>query len=143
MSGVVAGRDGSAVVIKTADGATIRTDAPDGAPMGTEVEVAVRPEKIQMVAEPPPGVDNCLQGQVVDLVYQGVTTEYQVEVAAGRTVRVLLQNLVETWRGALFPVGSRVFLHWARGSSLLLHETPGAGPVETGEEDEVVPSRRF
>jgi spermidine/putrescine transport system ATP-binding protein len=141
--GVVAGRDGTAVVIRTGDGAAIRAETPDGAPMGAEVEVAVRPEKIQMAAEPPPGVDNCLPGRVVDLVYQGVTTEYQVEVAAGRTVRVLLQNLVEIWRGAAFPVGSRVFLHWTRGSSLLLREAPGAGPPETGEEDEAIPARRL
>ena len=141
--GVVAGGDGTRVRVRLEGGQTLCVESPDGAPPGTAVEVAVRPEKIQMAAAAPPGADNCLAGQVVGLVYQGVTTEYQVELSAGRTVRVLLQNLVEVWRGAVFPVGTRVFLHWTQGASLLLREGLEAGPAETGDEDEALPARRF
>jgi hypothetical protein len=55
-------------------------------------------------------------------------------------VRVVVQNTGETWRTALVPVGHRVYLSWAEGATLVLHEGGGAA-LETGEEDEPMGGR--
>jgi len=143
LRGVVEGREGDALVVRMADGARVRTESAETVVPGREVEVAVRPEKIQMsIEEPRPPADNCVEGRVGGFVYQGVMTEYQVELHDGAKVRVIVQNLRETWGSSVVPEGSRVFLHWSRGAGLVLADTPGTAPVETGDEDDVVAVER-
>jgi spermidine/putrescine transport system ATP-binding protein len=141
LRGVVEGREGGALVVRTADGARLRAEAADPAVPGTAVEVAVRPEKIQMAVEEPRGADNCVEGRVAAFVYQGVVTEYQVELRDGQKVRVIVQNLRESWGSSVVPEGSRVYLHWSRGAGLVLADT-GTAHVETGDEDDAVAAPR-
>jgi spermidine/putrescine transport system ATP-binding protein len=141
LRGVVEGREGGALVVRTADGARLRAEPADAAAPGTTVEVAVRPEKIQMGVEEPRGADNCVEGRVAAFVYQGVVTEYQVELRDGQKVRVIVQNLRETWGSSVVPEGSRVYLHWPRGAGLVLADT-GMAHVETGDEDDAVAAPR-
>jgi spermidine/putrescine transport system ATP-binding protein len=141
LRGVVEGREGGALVVRTADGARLRAAPADAAVPGTAVEVAVRPEKIQMGVEEPRGADNCVEGQVAAFVYQGVVTEYQVALRDGQKVRVIVQNLRETWGSSVVPEGSRVYLHWSRGAGLVLADT-GTAHVETGDEDDAVAAPR-
>jgi spermidine/putrescine transport system ATP-binding protein len=134
LRGVVEAREGRAVVVRIGSGARLRAEAADSAVAGAEVDIAIRPEKIQMTTERPPAADNCLEGRVVDFVYQGMTTEYQV-ATADQKVRVIAQNVGETWRSALVPVGASVFLSWTRGAGLVL--SAGEGPrLDTVEDDE-------
>jgi spermidine/putrescine transport system ATP-binding protein len=136
LRGRVEGRADGRTVVRIGD-ARILVDAP--AAPGTAVDVAVRPEKIQMsTTATDPGRE--LAGRVVDVVYQGVTTEYQVEVPAGQRVRVVAQNVLDTWQGALVPVGSPVFLRW--GASLVLGDVDGAAPEEADDEDGALAARR-
>ena len=141
LRGVVEGREGGALVVRTADGARLRAEPADAAAPGTTVEVAVRPEKIQMGVEEPRGADNCVEGRVAAFVYQGVVTEYQVELRDGQKVRVIVQNLRETWGSSVVPEGSRVYLRWSRGAGLVLADT-GMAHVETGDEDDAVAAPR-
>jgi spermidine/putrescine transport system ATP-binding protein len=139
LRGVVEGREGDALVVRMADGVRLRAESADTVVPGREVEVAVRPEKIQMsVEEPRPPADNCVEGRVGAFVYQGVMTEYQVELHDGGKVRVIVQNLRETWGASVVPEGRRVFLHWSRGAGLVLADIPGTASVETGDEDDAV-----
>ena len=141
LRGVVEGRAGGGLVVRRADGTRLRTEPADAAVPGTTVEVAVRPEKIQMEVEEPRGADNCVEGQVVAFVYQGMVTEYQVELRDGQKVRVIVQNLRERWGSSVVPEGSRVYLHWSRGAGLVLADT-GTARVETGDEDDAVAAPR-
>ena len=141
LRGVVEGREGGALVVRTADGARLRAETADAAGPGTAVDVAVRPEKIQMGIEEPRGADNCVEGQVAAFVYQGVVTEYQVELRDRQKVRVIVQNLRETWGSSVVPQGTRVYLHWSRGAGLVLADT-GTVDVGTGDEDDAVAAPR-
>jgi spermidine/putrescine transport system ATP-binding protein len=141
LRGVVEGREGGALVVRRADGGRLRAEPADAAVPGRVVEIAVRPEKIQMEVEEPRGVDNCVEGQVTAFVYQGMVTEYQVELRDGQKVRVIVQNLRETWGSSVVPEGSRVYLHWSRGAGLVLADT-GTARVETGDEDDAVAAPR-
>jgi spermidine/putrescine transport system ATP-binding protein len=135
LRGVVEGRDGDALLVRAAAGARLRTE-PAGVPVpGTEVEIAVRPEKVQMAVEAPRGADNCLEGRVTGFVYQGAMTEYQVALPCGQVMRVIAQNVRERWGASVIATGSRVYLHWARGAGLVLADAPGPVSVETGDED--------
>ena len=143
LRGVVEGREGDALVVRMADGVRLRADSADVSAPGTAVEVAVRPEKIRMAVEEPRNVDNCVEGRVAGFVYQGVMTEYQVELRDGGKVRVIVQNLREAWGSSVVPEGSRVYLSWSRGAGLVLAGTPGEPQAETGDEDDAVaPARR-
>ncbi len=143
LHGAVEEREGERVVVRLDGGAHVRAEAPAGVGPGTKVDVAIRPEKVQMAAAPSGRGVSVLEGTVADFVYQGVTTEYQVELAGGQRVRVVVQNTGETWRADLLPVGRRVYLHWPEGASLVLHEGAGLARLETGDEDEPPAGRRL
>ena len=65
-------------------------DAPGA---GTQVWLAVRPEKMTIALDPPPaGTPNVLEGQVWDIGYTGDWTTYLVDLAEDRTIRVARAN---------------------------------------------------
>jgi spermidine/putrescine transport system ATP-binding protein len=135
--GAVEAREGSRVIVRLDGGLRVRAEAPAGTEPGTKVDVAVRPEKIQMTLDRPVAAANALDGTVVDFVYQGAVTEYQVAPSSGSPVRVVVQNSREAWEPERVPVGHRVYLSWPEGASLVL-AADAAGPDETGE-DETIP----
>jgi spermidine/putrescine transport system ATP-binding protein len=134
--GAVEAREGPRVIVHLDGGLRVRADAPAGTAPGAKVDVAVRPEKIQMALDKPAAAANTLQGTVVDFVYQGAVTEYQVAPASGSPVRVVVQNSREAWEPERVPVGHRVYLSWPEGASLVL-PADAAERAETGEEDKV------
>jgi spermidine/putrescine transport system ATP-binding protein len=126
-------------VIRTDRGVTIRAAASAGVRVGDPVELVVRPERIQFSEGRRVAADNCLDGSVADVVYQGVATEYQVRDDAGHDVRVVVQNQDDSRDGARFPVGSRVSLCWSKWSALVLPDAPAAaGPEVAGDETTAV-----
>ena len=65
----------------------------DAPPTGTKVFLAVRPEKMTLaLGPPPPGAANVLSGEICDIGYTGDWTNYRVELAGGRQVRVARAN---------------------------------------------------
>ena len=141
LRGVVEGRNDRDVVVRLASGARLRTETANGVAPGTEVDVAIRPEKIQMTAVQPAAAQNCLEGQVTGFVYQGAATEYQIALAGGQEMRVIVQNIGETWRAAVVPVGTRIYLCWSRGAALILSDV-GAGLRRDSAEDDEPASER-
>ena len=133
--GVVEAPDGLRVIVRLDGGLRVRAEAPAGTEPGTKVDVAVRPEKIQMALDRPAAGSNGLEGTVVDFVYQGAVTEYQVEPPSGPHVRVVVQNSREAWEPARVPVGHRVYLSWPGGASLVLPAAAAADRSETGVEE--------
>ena len=135
LPGRVAEREGTHVIVRLDGGGLVRAEAPTGARPGTRVDVAMRPEKIQMSVDKPAASANCLEGVVADLVYQGAMTEYQVELPARGRVRVVVQNSKETWETDRVPAGHRVYLSWPEGASLILHAGTATDPLETVGDD--------
>ena len=98
-------RNGAWATFATHDGATVRAPA-DRAREGA-VRVGVRPEKLQIVGEPPADA-NVLRGRVEVAAYRGVALQYVVRAAGGEEITVIEQN-----RGAAtVGPGRDVLLAW-------------------------------
>jgi len=112
LSGPVVAREGAVVSLDVPGIGVVRAAAPgDGAPAhGT---VALRPEKIRIVARAPEGTpDNHVHGRVADLLYMGDVTVYKVETPGGARVEALLANS-QSGRAKFFEVGDAVEMSWA------------------------------
>ena len=65
----------------------------DAPPPGTTVFLAVRPEKMALALGPaPPGAANAIAGVICDIGYTGDWTNYRIELATGRQIRVARAN---------------------------------------------------
>jgi spermidine/putrescine transport system ATP-binding protein len=108
---VVAGISGRATVL-TSGGSSLYVDVNDDLPVGTAVEVAVRPEKIQLSSEFVQG-ENTFSGLVVEQAFLGAMTRYFVRLDSGEEVMVLRQN-----HGAaddlIIQRGARISVAWTR-----------------------------
>src|SRR5512143_3773248 len=102
-SGPVVARDGGVLSLEVPGVGPVRATAAAGAAASTRGTVALRPEKIRIVAKPSgdaaaegrPGgssSDNHLRGRVADLLYMGDVTVYKVETPGGARVEALLAN---------------------------------------------------
>jgi putrescine transport system ATP-binding protein len=100
-------------------GATIHVSHGISAPPNATVWSAIRPEKIRMLLEPPPGVtDNLAQGVVQEIAYLGDLSVYLVRVPTGRLVRVTQPN-VSRYADAI-TWDQHVYLHWDSSSPVVL-----------------------
>lgn len=87
--------------------------------LGTQVCVAVRPEKIEIGKEKPSGPHNVTRGVIDEIAYFGDQSVYQVRLESGKIVRVKRPNLVRlierelTWE-------DKVYLSWRPSSGVVL-----------------------
>ena len=82
------------------------------APVGTQVWVAVRPEKIALSKEPPAGAHedgrNMTQGVVREIAYLGDVSIYLIELAGGKMLRATMPNVTRrtdlpiTWEDTVY-----------------------------------------
>jgi spermidine/putrescine transport system ATP-binding protein len=81
-----------------------------GLAAGQEVELTVRPEKIELAAGPGPAGGCALRGTVTEVVYLGTSTSFSVRTTTGADVVVFQQNSAS----AAAPVsrGDEVWLTW-------------------------------
>ncbi len=91
---------------------------------GSEVEISIRPESIDLVA---PGSPGAIGGQVEQAAYLGTNLSYQVRTAGGLILSVLVPKA-----GPRLPVGSDVAVSWSPSEALVLGD-PVAVP--TSEEE--------
>ncbi len=117
----VSGLEGAHVRLASAEAPTGFLALDDDAPgVGTQVWLAVRPEKMSIAMEsPPPGFANVLAGEVWDIGYTGDWTTYLVDLAEDRSVRVARANasrLVDR------PIGSgdKVWVSFAPDAGMVL-----------------------
>lgn len=105
----------------------------EGMPIDTSVTVAVRPERIDISAEPNPDVPNCLRGVIEDESYLGTTVQYTVQTdyptpmivnkqwrgaeASPDSIKEQSTDKLETHR---FRQGDTVYLQWAAESAIVL-----------------------
>jgi len=115
-------REGDQAVVASAEaGADLRLGYAHGCAEGSDLWVAVRPEKLWLADAPDadPRV-NALPGRLAEAAYLGDQSVYVVRLANGRTVRVTAAN---RRRGGNGPAdGSEVWVHWAADSAVALTE---------------------
>jgi putrescine transport system ATP-binding protein len=108
------------VRVRVADVATLFTTHYDK-PLatGTEVTVALRPEKVRVLIEDDGAEANRLRGVVAEIGYLGDISIYHIRLESGRTVQAQLTNR-ERAAGAQWTWDQQVCLGWSEGSAVLL-----------------------
>jgi len=89
------------------------------APTGSQVHVAIRPEKIRITKDVMETERNCTRGIVTDIAYLGDVSIYHVRLASGKVVLATMANLV---RMAERPVtwDDEVYLYWRAENGIVL-----------------------
>jgi spermidine/putrescine transport system ATP-binding protein len=122
----VTGRVGEFLELKAATGDRLLVRAPANRAVspGQELSFTVRPEKLRVVAENEIVSDNLctISGTVVDVVYQGVSTQLVVSTDAGTTLVVFRQNS-ERVSDAGVP-GTRARIVWDPEFNVVLADEP-------------------
>jgi spermidine/putrescine transport system ATP-binding protein len=108
LSGTVARNESGAAVIETGPGECIVV--PGAFATGDQVELTVRPEKIDVRAERPDGGGCALRGTVTEVTYLGMFTNYSVRTSTGAEVVVFVQNVSSAADVAVR--GDSVWLSW-------------------------------
>jgi len=86
---------------------------------GTEVAIALRPEKLQVLADDDGVRENRLRGVVAEIGYLGDISIYHIRLPGGRTVQAQLTNRVRAARGEL-TWDQPVCLGWSLDNAMLL-----------------------
>ncbi len=122
----VVGRVGDLLQVEAAPGDRLLVPAPAERTLspGDMLAFTVRPEKLQVVAEDDPVADRMctIAGTVIDVVYQGVSTQLVVQSDAGTTLVVFRQNN-ERVSDAGVP-GRRARLVWLPDFNVVLENEP-------------------
>jgi spermidine/putrescine transport system ATP-binding protein len=102
--------DGQGVIEVSPDERIIVPAGRSGLAAGQQVELTVRPEKIELAAGPGPAGGCALRGTVTEVVYLGTSTSFSVRTTTGADVVVFQQNSAS----AAAPVsrGDEVWLTW-------------------------------
>jgi spermidine/putrescine transport system ATP-binding protein len=92
---------------------------------GDRVDIAVRPEAIQLVREAPADGPIPLPGTVLQSAYLGTTVNHQVRTAGGAIITVATPRTVER------PgIGDEVHLGWRAADAMILARTTGTDHEE-------------
>jgi spermidine/putrescine transport system ATP-binding protein len=100
-----------------------------------EVTIGVRPEKLALLTSEPSaaaGLNIVGPGQVVDVSFSGVSTQYQVQVPGLGLMTVFSQNMAF---GPVVNVGAEVWLTWTVDHGFGLADDPAAAPRFDPDED--------
>jgi spermidine/putrescine transport system ATP-binding protein len=124
LDGSVIERDNGRVTVMIRPDVKVRVLAGEESAADAGVTVAIRPEKLRILDEPLPHVENCLPGVIQEVVYIGTDTHFQISLAEGLTIRVRQQNHISTpdRRAYSGDRGDKVYVAWAPESALLLAE---------------------
>ncbi len=102
-------------------GSDLFVDLGVSAPVGADVWVAVRPEKLHISRQAPAPGQNCVTGIVKEVAYMGDFSIYLVQLGTGKTVRVTQPNLSRGNPERIYW-DEQVFLHWEPSSAVVLRE---------------------
>ncbi|MBE1285486.1 MAG: polyamine ABC transporter ATP-binding protein [Rhodobacteraceae bacterium] len=88
---------------------------------GQKCHVAIRPEKVTINAQKPDGVDNLVQGKILDIAYLGNISTYHVELPSGTVIKAQAANTRRIARRS-FTWEDSVWLSWTATAGVLLAE---------------------
>jgi spermidine/putrescine transport system ATP-binding protein len=121
INGKIKQQAGRVAEVAVGDDLLLRADCPQTLARGTEVSIAVRPEKMHVKAEDRSGLENACPGRVSSVVYIGTDTHYGVEITGGQKVRVREQNDMPGSR-PVAQVGEEVTVTFALAAGRILTE---------------------
>jgi spermidine/putrescine transport system ATP-binding protein len=112
LTGTVARLDGDRAVIQISPDERIIVPVQDRAvSQGSQLDLTVRPEKIDLATAPPSDEGCCaLRGTVTEVVYLGTSTNFSVTTTAGSDMVVFQQNSASAIDAA--ARGDSVWLSW-------------------------------
>jgi len=88
-------------------------------PIGAQVAVAVRPEKVMISTKQPPENRNCTKGVVRDIAYLGDVSIYYVELPSGKVIQATLPNLLRlSERDVQWE--DEIYLYWRAENGVVL-----------------------
>jgi spermidine/putrescine transport system ATP-binding protein len=98
LEGVVEGQEEDLVTVRVGDRLPVVVQATEGVhyPPGSQVTVAVRPEKVRLLPEPIRGPHNGFPCSVEQVVYVGTDTRFQVRISDTVVLTVREQNVIST-----------------------------------------------
>jgi putrescine transport system ATP-binding protein len=86
---------------------------------GDKVWLALRPEKLHIAAERPPGRSNAVSGTVAEIGYRGDTSLYKVRLADRTLMKVVVANVGGR---PSFALDDLVWVSWPPDAGLLLRD---------------------
>jgi len=87
---------------------------------GTQVSIALRPEKVRIHAGPAPhDAPNAMRGQVCDIGYLGGVSIYKVRLDDGAVLKAAVANVART-SGQAFSTHDEVWLSWPADAAVVL-----------------------
>jgi len=102
-------------------GATIYVDHGISAAPGAIVYTAIRPEKINILRQPPADTsENCVKGVVKEIAYMGDVSIYLVKIDTGKVVRVTLPNVERLSDDERISWDETVWLSWHASSPVVV-----------------------
>ncbi|MCX7338673.1 MAG: ABC transporter ATP-binding protein [Alphaproteobacteria bacterium] len=88
-------------------------------PVGSQVAVAIRPEKVMLSQTPPVGNRNCTKGVVKEIAYLGDMSIYYVQLESGKVAQAALPNLLRlSERGVKWD--DEIYLFWRAENGVVL-----------------------
>ncbi len=99
--------------------APLNVQSPTDFSEGQTCHLAIRPEKVTINAEKPEGVDNLVQGKILDIAYLGNISTYHVELPSGAVIKAQSANTRRISRRA-FTWEDTVWLSWTATAGVLL-----------------------
>jgi putrescine transport system ATP-binding protein len=102
------------------EGGTITAQPREKLTKGTEVQFAIRPEKVSINSKKPTA-DNAIKGKVLDIAYLGNISTYHVETENGQVIKAQLANARRLSRRS-FTWEDPVWLSWTETAGLVLTE---------------------
>jgi spermidine/putrescine transport system ATP-binding protein len=96
LAGAVQEQDGEMVTVLVDGCLPVLAQTDQSLARGTEVLVAVRPEKIRLLPKPVEGSCNSFPGEVEQMVYVGTDTRFKVRLSENVVLDVREQNLLST-----------------------------------------------
>jgi putrescine transport system ATP-binding protein len=90
---------------------------------GAVVWAAVRPEKINILRQPPADIsENCVKGVVKEIAYMGDVSIYLVKIESGKVVRVTLPNVERLSDDERILWDETVWLTWHGSSPVVVSQ---------------------
>ena len=122
INATVLSQDGDRVVARAHDlGLDVIGRSGSPVPVGIDVGIAIRPEKIDVAEEPPTRADNVIEGKVVEIAYLGDISIYHVECANGAVLRVQETHASRS-ADPHYNWGDKLYLVWrAEDAAVLLN----------------------
>jgi spermidine/putrescine transport system ATP-binding protein len=124
LDGVVQQQEGDQVTVLVEDNLPVVVQTAESLQPGAQVTVAVRPEKIRILREPPRGDCNAFPTRVEQVVYVGTDTRFRVRLAGDTALAVRQQNVISSADSAAYYAdsGEPLYACWLHGAGRLLTE---------------------